>query len=440
MKALKIFLPVVLVVLLALAWFSTITGTLNTVSQKNNYAREAKESMDRKLYAQAIEYYKKALEFDDSKRTYLKIKEAYDLFYEEEKTPSVRSAYIDDMLEAARAFEKESVFWETAVNLYLEAGNDSMAYKTAKKGINCGASGKELNALYQELLYKTKVDYKLYQTIKTGLNGYITVSDGTDWTVLDGSGRQLFGDYRFAGSVNDEGYCFVMNEIDTRLIDKDEVTRARFDFEIEDAGCYDPETGLTPVLVDGDWKYVNREGDFLSGAYQEAGAFCGGQAAVKQDGKWFLINKEGKAVSKTTFEDIKLDLSGRHLQSGIIIAKEGGAYHFYKEDLSKIGSFGCEDVDICIDGGLIAFEKNGKWGFVNTKGEVEKEPTYSKARSFANGYAAYCDDNHQWGFLNKEFQSVIQPQYVEAFYFNAEELCVVSNSDHAYQTMRFKFE
>lgn len=439
MKALKIFLPVVLVALLALAWFSTITGTLSTISQKNEYAREAKESMDHKLYAQAIEYYKKSLEYDDSKRTYFKIKEAYDLFYKEENTPAVRNAYIDDMLSAAKAYEKEAVFWETAVNLYLDAGNDSMAYKTAKKGVNCGASGKELNEIYQELLYKTKVDYRLYQTVKDGLNGYITVSDGTDWTVLDGRGRQLFDNYRFAGSVNDDGYCLVMNDIDTRLIDQNEVTRARFDFEVEDAGCYDPETGLTPVLTDGKWKYVNREGKFLSGEYEEAGAFCGGQAAVKQDGKWFLIDEKGKAVSKTKFEDIKLDLCGRYLQSGVIIAKEGKTYHLYDEDLSKIGSFECDDIDICIDGGLIAFEKNGKWGFVNTKGEVEKKPAYSEAKSFANGYAAYCEKN-KWGFLNEEFKSVIKPQYVEAFYFNSEDLCIVSNSDHAYQTMSFKFE
>ena len=74
--------------------------------------------------------------------------------------------------------------------------------------------------------------------------------------------------------------------------------------------------------------------------------------------------------------------------------------------------------------GLIAICKNGKWGFVNTSGEVIIKPTYDEARSFSNGVAAVKKDD-KWGFINKDNKLVIDFQFTDVGYMGLNGLCPV---------------
>ena len=85
-----------------------------------------------------------------------------------------------------------------------------------------------------------------------------------------------------------------------------------------------------------------------------------------QGEKWFLIDDTGKTVSDN-YEDMKLDLYGSYVQGGVILAKKDGAYHIYDLEENQIGDFSCDGMDICIDGGLIAFKQGDKWGYVDVE-------------------------------------------------------------------------
>ena len=82
-----------------------------------------------------------------------------------------------------------------------------------------------------------------------------------------------------------------------------------------------------------------------------------------------LIDDTGKTVSDN-YEDMKLDLYGSYVQGGVILAKKDGAYHIYDLEENQIGDFSCDDMDICIDGGLIAFKQGDKWGYVDVEGTL----------------------------------------------------------------------
>ena len=112
----------------------------------------------------------------------------------------------------------------------------------------------------------------------------------------------------------------------------------------------------------------------------------------------------------------------------------------FDTNFKQIGNFEADDIDICVNAEHIAFQKNGKWGFVNAKGKVVLEPQYAKAKSFANGYAAVCNENALWGFINEEYALVIDYQYKDAFYFSQQETCMVSTADGFVQMLRFMFE
>lgn len=440
MKASKIILPIILVAALCLSWFSFLSGTISTYADYRACVDEAEKSIEAGLYEQAIEYYKKSLEYKHSEGTYKKIKETYDKLYEEEHTAFIRNLYLEDMAVAATEFPKCAMFWEKQVELHIDALNYSKAYSTVKQALNYGASSKSLDEQYNNLLYMVRTDYKLYTDYKTALNGYISVFDGNVWTVLDETGEAITSQYKFIGLINDDGKGLYTNNIDTRILDSKEITRARFDIDVEDAGYYNEKSDLIPVKINGKWKYMNSKGSFVGNEYEVAGSFYNNKAVAFTGEKWVTIDNTGKESELKGIEDVKLDLYGCHNQNGIVIAKESGKYYFYDENFKKKGDFSADDMDICVDGKTVAFKKGEKWGFVETDGKIIIEPQYTNARSFANGYAAVCNENNLWGFLNDKYELCIDYTYKDALYFNGNETCLVSTTENTVQLLHFMFE
>lgn len=74
----------------------------------------------------------------------------------------------------------------------------------------------------------------------------------------------------------------------------------------------------------------------------------------------------------------------------------------------RIGSF-CE--------GLACARKNGKWGYIDTRGEVVIPFTYVAVGSFSEGLACFYSDepNHPLGFIDKKGNVVIPAKYFGEF-------------------------
>ena len=79
-------------------------------------------------------------------------------------------------------------------------------------------------------------------------------------------------------------------------------------------------------------------------------------------------------------------------------------------------------------------------GVVEVSGKIIIEPQYTNARSFANGYAAVCNEDNLWGFLNDEHKLCIDYTYKDALYFNSNETCLVSTTENTVQLLHFMFE
>lgn len=438
MKASKVIFPIILIVALAVSWAMFLGRTVGTQMDYYSCIKDAQSSIEDGLYEQAIEFYKESLTYKHTEKTYHSIKSTYDTLYAEEHTPFIRGLYIDDMAVAATQFPKEESFWVAQINLYMEARNYSSAYSVATRAMNLGAKGEELSALYHELLYMVEVDYKLYHDFKTALNGYITVYDGCQWTVLDDAGDEVVSKYNLIGLINNDGKGLYVNDIDARLLDSKEIARARFDFEVEDAGYYNEACDLLPVKIGGMWKYVSSEGEFLPGEFEIAGSYYNDQAVAYTGEKWVVLDTKGTQTA-LNYEDIKLNQYGCHVQNDCIIAKENGKYYLYDSQFSKIGENAAQDMDICTDGTMIAFADGSRWGFMDTKGNVVIEPEYAGAKSFSNGYAAVCNDEGLWGFIDDSNTLVIDYTYEDAFYFTKGETCMVSQEEGTVQMLRFMF-
>ena len=67
--------------------------------------------------------------------------------------------------------------------------------------------------------------------------------------------------------------------------------------------------------------------------------------------------------------------------------------------------WGFDDVSICKEG-LAAVYKDGKWGYINTKGEQIVECKFDDAYYFNEGFARVKKDG-KWGYINTKGCSVI---------------------------------
>ena len=88
-----------------------------------------------------------------------------------------------------------------------------------------------------------------------------------------------------------------------------------------------------------------------------------------------------------------------------------------------------EDVDFFISSSELAAAKvNGKWGFINMKGEVIIEPKYEQAKSFSCGLAPAIFDG-LWGYIDKSGSFIIKPQFKMAKPFNHSGVAAVLSYD-----------
>jgi len=99
------------------------------------------------------------------------------------------------------------------------------------------------------------------------------------------------------------------------------------------------------------------------------------------------------------------------------------------------------------NGGLVPFEKDGKWGYADGKGNTIIAPQFAKAGKFSEGLAAvytetapaskvgvidsrgtgrpFVQETKKWGFISESGQMVIAPEYEDVDYFS-EGLAAVS--------------
>ncbi len=147
--------------------------------------------------------------------------------------------------------------------------------------------------------------------------------------------------------------------------------------------CKDFSNGVAAVNVDGKWGYIDATGRIIiRPSFEDCRDFENNHAIVKQHGKWGVIDKNGKSIAGFIFDNIS-DFS-----NGFAYANNGTIPYFIKQN-GQAQKLSREFVYGNFSEGLapVKQKKNGKWGYINSKGTIAIEPIYDTVTNFSNGVA-----------------------------------------------------
>ena len=193
-----------------------------------------------------------------------------------------------------------------------------------------------------------------------------------------------------ADNVNKPNEKLFVNEIDGKYgfinAKGEQIIECKFDSVGGFSG------GLATVKKDGKYGYINTKGEqVVECKFDEASGFSEGLAAVEKDGKYGYINTKGEQVIECKFDNANSFKEGlatvRNNYSGFTINAKGN-FVVYDENNNRIeisGKF--DEVYRFTEEGLAVVKKDGKYGYINTKGEQVVECKFDDANGFKEGLA-----------------------------------------------------
>lgn len=426
-------------------------------AEKESIRTEISAYDAKKMYPQAVSKYQELIKLDN---------ENYDLAVEYKNY--CRDHEFEEQYAAAceQALSLNAGDFATAQEYleYLNANKSEKVYSFCHNMIK-QFDGDE-KAYFEDYYNQIKGNYEVLS------RNYNDVSDwhsNTIYYVVDGGYIVVSGDeyYAFAQDKNGEGV--VVDNNGKTLFSAEEILsytpqnnivsahheeqlvylnssgqRAIVPYENGELIYYDYlsafSNGLAAYNKGGSWGYINTSGAAVVSDYEGVTPFANNVAAMKSGGKWAFVKytqKDGITnITGFDYDDILLDEYGYPFSNGYAYVKKSGSgqwslvcvqlddEHKSVTGVKDVGSLTFDDAKPF---GLYgAVSQNGKWGFVNLKGEITIEPQFDDARSFEVGLAPVLVED-KWGYIDTAGNMIIEPQFEDAKAFNRDGVAAVKS-------------
>ncbi len=162
--------------------------------------------------------------------------------------------------------------------------------------------------------------------------------------------------------------------------------------------------------------------------FEDASIFRNEVAAVKQNGKWALINSSMEMITDFIFEDVVRDEYNACINNGVIFVKKNGKYYMCGANGAKLSETAFDDVYPFVANEPAAVCIDGKWGYVDSTGNMVIEPQYENAKSFSIGMGAVCKDG-LWGYINASNEVRMEYQFVDCIPFSLNGMTAICEED-----------
>lgn len=422
-------------VLLVMGWINFLKTGVSTGSLYGSYYAQAQQEREKGLYQLSIRDYQLALEEKRTGACINALAQTCEEYYANDVSYAAQMLCKNTLSELISAYPQNAYPYEALANLYKQEENYDDIISVYEKAKNNHALSDPLQTMRQEIVYCYTEDYTGYNEVSAPINGCYKVRYGDKWGIIDTTGEEVVACAADAISpVGENGFYVVSQQEKSWIKNLDGYTYANLDFYAEDAGVM--SEGLVPIKSNGTYAYYTKDGVRVCGDYDEAGTFSNGMAAVCQGDAWFIIDKEGNRQSDQTFEALATTNTGSFNAAGVYVVKQNGKFTICGTDWNPSSDFTCDEVDLLTAEGF-AFEKDGKWGFADYKGNVLLEPQYLNARSFSNGQAT-VETGDGWVFIDRAGNRLGDKVFSGGGFLTSANSCMIQTKDNVqYKLIRF---
>lgn len=414
--SMRLLIVVSLMALVACSWYMLLDNTKKDQQQYADLLGKARTAVSEKLYMDALDYYKETMEYRDS----IELRDEVAQLYLDHFTKSNYEAFCEMIIED---YPYEKIGYERLATYYRDSKAFYTCFDIIESAGKRGVQSEVLDALVQELYYAYELREKSFVYVSEYSSGYCAVQrESGKWGFANNNGDTVIaGQYLDATAFSSTGVAAVLREDGVYVlvnINNREKCVAPDGLEIE--ACMPLISGKMAVKYNGKYHYCNEKFQELFGEFDYAGTFYCGVAAVQNGEKWAIINEKGEQVTDFIYDDVKLDSKGIAFRGNRALVKQNGKYCLIDTKGQQVGSETWEDADAFNADLVAAVCKDGKWGFVNTEGEVVVPYQYFEAKSFSNGFAA-VRTGAKWGFIDAEkHELVIEAAFDEVRDFAAK--------------------
>jgi hypothetical protein len=236
-----------------------------------------------------------------------------------------------------------------------------------------------------------------------------------------------------------EGLAAVRTESEWLYINQRDEVVIR-DPRIESPRCF--REGLANVYLNRRWGYIDKTGAFvIEPQFLYPANFIDGQAmVVNEDGRVLIINRQGKVLLpqyrietrfyegvarvKPRFRGEKIDPRRNRFYT---LVDTAGRFLFEPE-FDYVGRFGSGMAPVLIGSRAgdpltqpeplkPTEEPGGRWGWVNRRGVIIKNPRYQEAKGFHEGIGA-VKQGGLWAYIDENFNRITDYEFRWVDYFH----------------------
>ena len=372
MKGLRFLIVLVLIALALVSWVRVGQRSAERVNTINSLKSQIAHYEEINAPKSEIELYKKLISLDGSMENRLGLADAYYRLGQAKN-------YAKECEKIISAYPDDKTGYVKLMNYYDEKNKPSEVFSLYNSIPNEIKNDPEIQTVYSKYEYS-------YITRRLGLVSIGNYYNGLAVCLFEGK----------YGFVNLDGNSQIPQMFDMAYPFSDKLAAVLKDGEwyyIDTAGdkvsgttehvseLYSPINNYSAAEIDGKWGFIKANAfSKFAFDYERTTNLRNGVAAVKTGGKWYLINSSLEKIIPDAFDDVILDETMSCCCGGLIFAKVNGKYALYNAQGQQIAS-GFDDAHCFVDG-FAAVQRNGKWGFINTSGEVVIDFKFDDADSF----------------------------------------------------------
>lgn len=319
--------------------------------------------------------------------------------------------------------------FQEAASFYLERSRPAQAFAVLRDGI-VKTGSKELVELYESCRYDYQMGYTIYEDVTAASGSTIGVSMDGLWGLAKADGTLLIPCQYEQISTYSQDRMIVKQNGEIFAVDSAGNRVALLKEPAKEFGNFADDR--VSLLIDGQWRRAN--GEFVVGAtgFEGLGTYSGGYTAAKENGKWGVIDLQNEWLLAPEYDEIKTDELGRAFGQGAVFAKKNGAVHLYVDGKPMGNSY--EDARPFGAEGYAAVKQAGKWGFVDTEGQLRISCQYDNALSFGQHLAAVEVDG-LWGYISLSGELVIPASFLQAKSFSSGSAPVLTERGWRFITL-----